>query len=178
MYLQGEEAEKDGVLQAAKSIAVAARTAPKGRGIDNLETAILTKGEEKEKLVAKMKELAEEFDAGFFARDAENVADCDAVILLGTKVGAFGIPGCNYCGFDGCDSQEESENGVCSFNAGDLGIAIGSAVSRAADLRVDNRVLYTAGRTALRLGLLGDEVKIAYGIVLNAAGKNIFFDRN
>lgn len=177
MFLKNNEAESGGVKQAAKAMCVAARTAPKGKGVDNLVTAIVGEGEEKEKLIAKMKDLAEEWELPFFARDAENIANADALVLLGTKVEALGIPECGYCGFANCKEQEQSDKGVCAFNTGDLGIAIGSAVSKAADLRVDNRVLYTAGRTAVELGLLGDEVEVAYGIALNAAGKNIFFDR-
>ena len=68
--------------------------------------------------------------------------------------------------------------GTCSFNAGDLGIAVGSVVSLAADLRVDNRIMYTAGKAAIELGLLGDDVFIAYAIPLSAKGKNPFFDRS
>ena len=67
--------------------------------------------------------------------------------------------------------------GTCSFNAGDLGIAVGSAVSRAADLRIDNRIMYSAGKAALELGFLGSEVAIAYGIPLSVSGKSPFFDR-
>jgi uncharacterized ferredoxin-like protein len=67
--------------------------------------------------------------------------------------------------------------GVCAFNSGDLGIAIGSAVSRAADLRIDNRVLYSAGKAAVELELLGEDIVLAYGLPLSITGKNPFFDR-
>ena len=67
--------------------------------------------------------------------------------------------------------------GTCSFNSGDLGIAVGSAVAMASDFRIDNRIMYTAGKAAIELRMLGDEVKIAYGIPLAAMGKNPFFDR-
>ncbi|MCK8825409.1 ferredoxin domain-containing protein [Fuchsiella alkaliacetigena] len=177
MFLESSEVESEGVLAAAKLIAVAARTAPKGKGIDNLVTGIVGDGSEKEQLIEEMERLAEELEAPFFSRDAQNLADCEAVVLLGTKLGALGVPGCGFCGFADCKQQSESETGICAFNAGDLGIAIGSAVSKAADFRIDNRVLFTAGRAAVNLGLLGDEVEIAYGIALNADGKNIFFDR-
>jgi uncharacterized ferredoxin-like protein len=67
--------------------------------------------------------------------------------------------------------------GICAFNSGDLGIALGSAVSRAADLRIDNRILFTAGKAAVELGMFGDDIRIAYGIPLSVSGKNPFFDR-
>ena len=58
----------------------------------------------------------------------------------------------------------------------DLGIAVGSAVSIAADRRIDNRVFFTAGKAASRLGLLG-EAKLIMGIPLAVAGKSPFYDR-
>jgi len=67
--------------------------------------------------------------------------------------------------------------GQCAFNAGDLGIVIGSAVSRAADLRVDSRVMYSAGMAVRELGLLDPEVSIVFGLLLAATAKNPFFDR-
>jgi uncharacterized ferredoxin-like protein len=59
----------------------------------------------------------------------------------------------------------------------DLGIAIGSAVSVAADHRVDNRVMYSIGKAAKELKLLGEEASIIFGIPLSASGKSPFFDR-
>jgi uncharacterized ferredoxin-like protein len=58
----------------------------------------------------------------------------------------------------------------------DLGIALGSAVSLVADNRVDNRIMFTIGQAAARLGLLG-EYKLIMGIPLFVGGKNVFFDR-
>jgi uncharacterized ferredoxin-like protein len=37
--------------------------------------------------------------------------------------------------------------------------------------------MYSAGLTAVKMGLLGDKVKLAIAIPLSATGKNIFFDR-
>ena len=65
----------------------------------------------------------------------------------------------------------------CTFNTGDLGIAIGSAVSVAMDHRVDNRIMYTVGQAAMELRLLGDDVPVIYGIPLSISSKNPFFDR-
>ena len=66
---------------------------------------------------------------------------------------------------------------VCAFNVTDLGIAVGSAVSLAADNRMDNRVLFSAGKGAARMGLFGEEVKVCYGIPLSVSSKSVFFDR-
>ena len=58
----------------------------------------------------------------------------------------------------------------------DLGIALGSAVSVAADDRIDNRIFYTAGKAVLSLGLMPKKVKIAMGIPLSTWGKSIYHD--
>lgn len=51
MIIRGEQAEEKGLLQVAELMCVAARTAPKGRGIDTLETIIVT-GDELHQLAA------------------------------------------------------------------------------------------------------------------------------
>jgi uncharacterized ferredoxin-like protein len=38
-------------------------------------------------------------------------------------------------------------------------------------------VMFSAGKAAVSLGLLGAEVRVAYGIPLSVSGKNPFFDR-
>ena len=58
----------------------------------------------------------------------------------------------------------------------DLGIAIGSACAMAADMRVDTRVMFSAGLAAQRLGLLGD-CKCVMAIPVSCSSKNPFFDR-
>jgi uncharacterized ferredoxin-like protein len=167
--------EKSGMFEMARMICAAARTAPKGRSIDLLTTAIVD-GEEKDKLAERMRYIAERDGLAFFERDAGNVCQAPVVILFGSKNQPLGLPHCGYCGFDGCKALKDA-GGVCAFNSGDLGIAIGSAVSRAADLRIDNRVLYTAGKAALELKLLGEDIALAYGLPLSITGKNPFFDR-
>ena len=63
------------------------------------------------------------------------------------------------------------------FNTNDLGIAIGSAVSIAADDRIDCRVMFTVGKAVTELKLMDEKVKIIFGIPLSATSKNPFFDR-
>ena len=175
MKTEGTDMERDGLLEAARRICIAARTAPKGKGTDNLVSLVLT-GSEKDEVAGEMQRIGEQTGVAFFIRDAENVRSCGALLLLGTKIKTLGVPNCGFCGFKDC-SENEKEGGICAFNTGDLGIAIGSAVSAAADNRVDNRVFFSAGRAAVNLKLLGADVKIAYGIPLSVSGKSIFFDR-
>jgi uncharacterized ferredoxin-like protein len=171
-----EDAELDGVRRVAELMCVAARTAPKARGIDQITTAIIEHRDERGQIAERMRQIAERCGAKFFDRDARNVLDAQMLVLLGTSIQRLHIPGCSVCGHDGCNASEEA-GARCAYAAGDLGLATGSAVAVAADHRVDNRVMYTAGSAAVELGLLGEDVEIAWGIPLSAKGKNLFFDR-
>jgi uncharacterized ferredoxin-like protein len=164
------------VVEVARLMCVAARTAPKARGADNIVTAIVADRADREQLAAAMRAFADEAKAPFFARDAQNLLDAEACVIIGTKLERLGIPGCDLCGFEGC-AANEAAGARCAYNAGDLGIALGSAVSVAADHRVDCRIMYSVGRLAVKLGLLGEYVRIAHGIPLSVKGKSIFFDR-
>ena len=167
--------EREGLLEVARRMCIAARTAPKGKGSDQLVTAVLT-GDEKEVIAREMQRVGETTDTAFFLRDADNVRAAGALVLLGTRIKTLGVPNCGFCGFEDC-ADNERHGGICVFNTGDLGIAVGSAVSVAADCRVDTRVMFSAGRAALNLQTLGDEVRIAWGIPLSVSGKSPFFDR-
>ena len=163
MYLE-DQAIKEGVLQVAKLMAVAAKTAPKARGIDNISIAILSTSEELEKLASKMEELAKEYGA-FFSRDAENVRNSEAVVLIGAKVVDLGIK----------TPPEYKVDLNTVMTLLNLGIALGSAVKVASMLNVDNRIMYTIGLAAQKLKLL--EADYIIGIPLSAKAKNIYFDR-
>ena len=175
MIVLNEAAEISGLIRAAEHICVAARTAPKGKGQDLLVTAIIT-DDDKQRLRKKMQEISQRDEVAFFQRDAGNLEHAPVVVLIGTRKVPLRLPACGYCGFINCDAMLDA-GGTCSFNTGDLGIAVGSAVAMAADFRIDNRIMYSAGKAAVELGLLGDDVEIAYGIPLAAKGKNPFFDR-
>jgi uncharacterized ferredoxin-like protein len=175
MKYDGKALEAQGVLEVARLMCMAARTAPKARGRDCLVTLLLTE-QDMQPLIAEMKRLYAETSSGVFQRDAETLQKVPALLLLGTKVEQLGLAACGFCGFKDCD-ENRAHNGICAFNTGDLGIALGSAVSVAADHRVDTRILFSAGRAALNLHLLGKEVMIAYGIPLSVSAKNPFFDR-
>lgn len=170
-----EITEKKAALTVAELMAAAARTAPKGCGIDNLEILLITDAE-KDRLAAKMKQIGQEAGIGFFIRDGYGIDASSVVVLLGTRLQPIQCPNCGFCGYENCGDNAQN-NGVCAFNSGDLGIAVGSAVSVAADHRCDNRVLFSAGKAALELGYFSPDVKIAYGIPLSVSGKSPFFDR-
>ncbi len=165
--------EVTGIEIAAQLICLAARTAPKARGKDNLIVRILA-GENKEALARKMEEIGEKYNPRIFKRDAQNVRQATLIILLGSKTDVMNLD-CGFCGYSTCEELKKT-HGHCAYVAGDLGIAIGSAVSKAADLRVDNRIMYSAGYAALKSGLMGD-AKMVFGLPLSGTGKNPFFDR-
>ncbi len=166
--------EQEAILDTAKAIAVAARTAPKARGVDELKVLVLT-GDEKEILAKEMARIGEETGVQFFIRDATCMRAAQAVVLLGVRNKTRGVPSCGYCGYANC-AENAKAKGICSLCVVDLGIAVGSAVSMAADRRVDTRVMFTAGKAAISLGLL-DGVQQAYGLPLSVSGKSPFFDR-
>lgn len=171
-----ESLRKEHVLKIATQMLAAARTAPKARGVDRLFLAILEQ-HETEKLSVEMKNLALNGGPEFFIRDANNLLQADAVIIVGTRYEAQGLQLCGYCGFGNCEEKNKHANVPCVFNTGDLGIAIGSAVSIAMDHRIDNRIMYSAGYVAVKKGLTPPEVKLAYAIPLSVSAKNPFFDR-
>lgn len=181
--VESENGEKEAVLEAAKLMLIAARTAPKTSGIDDILTLIVH-GEEKDSIANKMEEMAEERKSEAFKRDAKNVKDSEAVVLIGVKGSkSIGI-NCGACGFKDCAEFEKAQKKLgedfvgptCLFKALDLGIALGSAAKTASLLNVDNRIMYRIGTAALKLKML-PESTVIMGIPISAKGKSIYFDR-
>ena len=172
-----EESRKKALKEVAEKMMTAARTAPKGCGIDNL-VICMAEGEKINEISEKMKEMAQGGrGSDIHARDAECILLAEAIVLIGTKIKPLGLKYCGLCGFGNCEGKKEHPESPCAFNTGDLGIAVGSAVSIATDNRVDNRIMYTVGMAVRELGYMGEDVKIIYGIPLSSSGKNPFFDR-
>jgi uncharacterized ferredoxin-like protein len=150
MIINSEDLEDETILNVAKLMVAAARTAPKARGEDKIKAAIVI-GDEKDKLANMMEKIGR-------VRDSKNVKQSGVVVLLGVD---FGKP------------KEEWINFEAKLL--DLGIALGSAVKVASELNVDNRIMYSVGQVAKKMGLMkADEIQ---GIPLSIKGKNIFFDR-
>lgn len=172
MILNERDLRHEHVLNVARQMMTAARTAPKGKGIDVLEMAMIT-DEALEKLSKKMQAIAEEQGLKFFLRDAENILQAECLIIIGTRECAQGL-NCGHCGYATCYARAK---GVpCAINSVDVGIAIGSACAMAADLRVDTRVMFSAGLAAQELGWLPD-CRQVFAIPVSASSKNPFFDR-
>lgn len=171
-----KEIFKKVALDVAEKMVAVSKTAPKGRGIDNIEAIIVT-NDTITKLSDKMKEIGNTFDVPSFLRDADNILLAPVIVIIGTKIKPLGLKKCGLCGFVNCSEKEKFINTPCAFNTGDLGIAIGSAVSLASMFHIDNRIMYTVGIAAIQLQLFNPEIKIAYGIPLSVSAKNPFFDR-
>jgi uncharacterized ferredoxin-like protein len=180
--------EEKAVATVADLMALAARTAPKGKGIDTLEIRVLAK-KDMNKIAARLEELGTGRGIGFFLRDAKNLADADGCVLIGCRGREAGGINCGGCGYATCadftkTTQKKARKGGpfegpnCILRMTDLGIAIGSAVKTAQIHNVDNRVLYSGGVAARDLGLFSKECTVVYAIPLSATGKNIFFDRD
>jgi len=181
--IESETAEKEALLETAKLMLVAARTAPKTAGVDDILTLIVC-GDEKDRIAAEMEKIGEERGIEGFRRDAKNVRDSEAVVLIGVRGGySIGL-NCGACGCKSCSEFEAAEKRkgedfvgpTCVFKALDLGIALGSAVKIASILNVDNRIMYRVGTAALKLGMM-PEATVAMGIPISAKGKSIYFDR-
>lgn len=175
MISKSNEIEERAVERVAELMCLAARTAPKARGIDNL-IIMTAKAGVKDRLVDEMRHIAKVSGTQFFERDARCLEKAQLVVLFGQRVKQVGVAPCGYCGYNNCQDSAKNE-GLCAISIGDLGIAMGAAVSVAADHRVDNRVMFSVGKAALNLDMFEEDVKIAYGVPLSATGKNPFFDR-
>ncbi|MDO4546837.1 MAG: DUF2148 domain-containing protein [Clostridia bacterium] len=176
MILDSKTLEMDCIMRTASRACTAARTAPKTRGIDNIHTCVVN-AEELNAIADEMDRLNAVYGLASFKRDAQNVRSSDAVVLIGTIESKRGLnAACGYCHHENCAACEQA-NGTCVYDAMDLGIALGSAVSIISDDRVDNRIMFSIGKAALSLGMMPPEVKIAMGIPLSVKGKNPFFDR-
>jgi uncharacterized ferredoxin-like protein len=186
--LTSAQAEQEAVLTAAKLIMAAVTTSPKARGVSCV-SSVLIQGEEKEQLAKAMEDHGphKSFNQEIFLRDAKNIRRSAGVLLVGVKGTMPKKPdkpfNCGACGHPFCAQfiRAEKKRGedfvgpLCAFEVMDLGIALGVAAKMAAELNIDNRMMYTAGAAAMTLGFLEADMIIA--LPLSISEKNIFFDR-
>ena len=181
------KSENDAILTVAQLMAASARTAPKARGVDAVDTLILD-GDDLEELAIALEKEAEkkpDYLSTAFTRDAGNVRKSTGVLLIGVKGDPKKIEqpiDCGACGYEKCERLASVKKSVrdfsgpnCILQAIDLGIALGSAVKLASENGIDNRMVYTIGVAAKRLELLDSDVII--GIPLSVSGKSPYFDR-
>jgi len=174
MLINERDTRRERLLQVANEMMTAARTAPKGKGFDIIEVALAT-GDTIELLSKAMLEYSEKTGLKFVLRDSANILHAEAIVLIGTKQHVHSL-NCGYCGFETCALKNEFPLVPCSLNSVDVGIAIGSACSVAADHRVDSRVMFSVGRVAQELGMMPGCSNI-FGIPISCSSKSPFFDR-
>ncbi|MBI4974944.1 MAG: ferredoxin [Candidatus Omnitrophica bacterium] len=167
--------EKEAVIDVAQLMAAAARTAPKTRGIDNIEIIAIDDEETKDRLIRKMRELSISEKRPSLERDANAIAGSHVILVVGVKSKPGGL-NCGFCGYRTCE-ELQSTKGICAYNSIDLGIAVSSAISIASQFHIDNRVMYSIGLATLELKLFSENMKQALGIPLSVSGKNPFFYR-
>ena len=176
MIMKSDAMEQKAIEEVASLMCVAARTAPKAKGTDNLVALVVT-GKDKDRLSEEMRRIASETNIKEYVRDADCVEVSKAVVLLGQRPIQLNLTQCSFCGYENCAENMKNSN-VCAISVSDLGTAVGSAAVVAARHFIDNRIMYRAGKAALNLGLFQDEkVRLAYGIPLSVSGKSPFFDR-
>ncbi|MBU2534610.1 MAG: hypothetical protein KKD83_00380 [Chloroflexi bacterium] len=174
---------------AAALMAASARTAPKGRAVDSTASLVLVDDDLEKLALAMERKAAEKPDylSSVYRRDANNVRNSGCVLLLGVTGEPKKIEqplDCGACGFASCEHLSKARKKakardfvgpVCIFQAMDLGIALCSSAKLAAELGIDNRMMYTVGAAAKSLGLLKSDIII--GIPLSVTGKNPYFGR-
>ncbi len=167
-------------------MAASARTAPKAGGKDFLEIVVVTNEDDLKKIADTMKEYApKSTNEAFWLRDASNIENSQALLLVGlTKPVTAGYD-CGGCGHPTCEEFsknrqiQEKKMGYtgphCVMRMMDIGVALSSAVKTASMLNVDNRIQQRVGAAARELGYIKAEV--AMGTPVSISGKNIYFDR-
>lgn len=171
----------NGVLQVAEMMGLAAVTAPKTKGENYVAVKIL-QGQVVQDLAQAMVAFGERSKKANFDRDAKNVADSQAVVLIGLENPNTAGLNCGACGFPTCDElldqtpyEGEFRGPMCAYRLLDMGIALGSAVKTAGLFNVDNRIMYRIGVAARQMGLV--EWHFVMGVPLSVSGKSIYFDR-
>lgn len=172
MITEERTSRTERVVNAAMQMLTAARTAPKTKGNDLVELALVS-GDDMKRLSAEMERLCEERKRPGLGRDAATILRGECVMLVGVKTQPIGL-NCRHCGYPSC--ADKPEQTPCVFNSIDVGIALGSACATAADLRLDTRVMYSVGLAAQQLGWLKD-CSLVQGIAISASSKSPFFDR-
>lgn len=113
MIINERDLRHQSVVEAAHRMMTAARTAPKAKGVDIIEIALVEAREDLEKLAEAMRRRSEETGFKFLLRDADNILQGEAVILIGTRRHTQGL-NCGYCGYSAC-VQNPAQNPCASI---------------------------------------------------------------
>ncbi|MCX6675652.1 MAG: DUF2148 domain-containing protein, partial [Methanothrix sp.] len=146
----------------AELMALSARTAPKGRGLDSIVIRTVI-GKELKELAEEVHRMGMARGLKFLIRDAGNLEQSDACVLIGCiGIDNVGLD-CGGCGYGTCKEMRDAQEIFkgkdkllhgpnCAIKMADLGIALGSAAKTASLHNADNRIMLSAGVGALSLG--------------------------
>src|SRR5215831_7334064 len=173
-----DELRVEAVLQAAKTMAGAAVTAPKSGGQLFLQGGKMFM----ETVIVHDPETRARMSAWF--RDADVCEAVDAILFVGLSGWYPPNYDCGACGYATCaeflgatralrrDSEElEFVGPQCNLRDIDLGIAVGSAAKTAALLSVDCRCQTRVAVAARKLGIITADIAVA--LSLSLTHKNI-----
>ena len=171
---------------AVKLMAASARTAPKAGGKDFLEIVVITNDKDLKKIAEAMRGYApRSTNEAYWFRDASNIENSEALLLVGLSKPVTAGYDCGACGYPACGEFEknrkltDTEMGYsgphCVMRMIDIGVALSSAAKTANILNVDNRVQQRVGAAARAIGLIQGEVVM--GIPVSITGKSIYYDR-
>ncbi len=177
---------KDIARMVAGLMAASARTAPKAGGKDFLEIVVITNDEDLKKIAEAMKSYApKSTNEAYWLRDAANIENSQALLLVGLSKPVTAGYDCGGCGYPTCaeftknremKAKEMGYNGPhCVVRMMDIGVALSSAAKTASLHNVDNRVQQRVGAAARELGSI--QADVATGIPISISGKSIYFDR-
>jgi uncharacterized ferredoxin-like protein len=169
---------KDKAVKAAAELVLNRMwSAPKAKGADDV-ALFLVDGVELTRLADWMESFGKEQNRPGFVRDSANLRNASCLLLIAARRMTMGL-NCAMCGSPDCASAQKADAN-CVFPVMDLGIAAGSGASLCQEFGLDNRMMFSAGLAAVRMGLFGEEpsrFRAALGIPLQVSSKNIFFDR-
>ncbi|WP_243438943.1 ferredoxin domain-containing protein [Fundidesulfovibrio soli] len=178
---------KDTAIQVANLMAASARTAPKAGGKDFLEIAVISQEADLQRIAQAMRDYApKSSNEAYWLRDADNIAKCQALVLVGLSGSPTAGYDCGACGHATCkdfaQTRTTSETPMgysgphCVMRMMDIGCALASAAKTASLLNLDNRVQQRVGAAARALGFI--EASVVMGIPVGFHGKSIYFDRS
>jgi len=175
--------KKNAIETAVALMAVSARTAPKSKAKDNIEI-IYFDGNDLNKAIKlmgskKFRNETVKHKEFFIDSDGQVLKEAEGVLAIGVKAKKALNLNCGKCGCKNCaeftKAVSEGKDVNCAFKIMDLGFATCSAARTAAELNIDNRVMYDIGEAIKKLYM--KDCDIVLGIALSAKGHNIFFDR-
>lgn len=184
MITKFDNLKQDAIKASIALMAASAKTAPKSKGKDDLEIKYFNNKQELKKAINYMasdkfvKETTgkKEF---FIDSDTKVLKNAEGVLAIGVHTKKPMMMNCGKCGCKDCKEfikmLADKKDVNCMFKILDLGFAVSSACKTAADLNIDNRVMYDIGEALRKLYMQDCDIVLA--IAISIKGNNIFVDR-